>query len=53
MPSLLKETVTIQMTFGSEIQRAVSLKTLRQLLREWQKTVEDAHKKNNITITEG
>jgi hypothetical protein len=43
--------ITIDARFGSDIQRDVSLKVLKEFLGAWKANVESAHKKNNITIT--
>jgi len=44
--------VTIEASFGSDLQRDTALKTLADLLAVWKREVESRHKKNKITITE-
>jgi hypothetical protein len=44
--------ITIDTSFGSDIQREVSMKVLKEFLAAWKANVESAHKKNKITITE-
>jgi len=44
--------ITIEARFGSDIQRDVSMKVLKEFLTAWKANVESAHKKNNITINE-
>jgi hypothetical protein len=48
--STLSATVTIEATFGSEIQRDVSVKVLREFLDAWKQNVESSHKRNRIRI---
>ena len=43
--------VTIDATFGSEIQRDVSMKVLKQFLAAWMENVKSAHKKNHVAVT--
>ncbi len=45
-----EETITITAFFGSEIQRDVSMKVLREFLQAWRQNVESAHKKNKISF---
>ena len=45
-----KTTVTISATFGTEIQRDVSLRVLEHFLKAWQDNVESAHKGNTLSI---
>ena len=48
---LLRVSIMIDATFGSEIQRDVSLKVLKQFLEAWTENVRTAHKKNKVTLT--
>jgi hypothetical protein len=48
----LHATVTIDVTFGSDIQRDVSLRVLNHFLAAWKDNVESAHKRNSVTIEE-
>jgi hypothetical protein len=48
----LKSTVTIEVSFGSEIQRDVSMKVLRQLLEAWKTNLIAAHQRNKVMIPE-
>jgi hypothetical protein len=43
--------LTIQATFGSDIQRDVAIKVLDQFLEAWKENVESAHKMNKVTIS--
>ena len=43
--------VTIAGTFGSEMQREIAMRTLKNLLAIWQREVESHHKKNKLNIT--
>ena len=52
MPKLLPHSINIKMAFASEIQRDVALRVLRQFLYAWKENVDNAHKENEITITE-
>jgi hypothetical protein len=47
----IEEAITIRATFGSAIQREVSMRVLQQFLKVWQHNVEAAHRKNKVTIT--
>ncbi|HKE24296.1 MAG TPA: hypothetical protein VKB88_18165 [Bryobacteraceae bacterium] len=47
----LHVSIMIEATFGSEIQRDVSLKVLKQFLGAWTQNVQAAHKNNRVTIT--
>lgn len=47
----LHVSITIDATFGSEIQHDVSVKVLRQFLDAWTQNVEESHKKNKVAIT--
>lgn len=47
---LLHVSILIDATFGSEIQRDVSLKVLKQFLDAWTENVKTAHQKNNVTL---
>lgn len=54
MPQLgLNHVIRIEAAFGSEIQRDVSMKILREFLEAWQTNVQSAHKKNRVTIDFG
>jgi hypothetical protein len=44
--------ITIDASFGSDMQRDVSMKVLKEFLDAWKANVESAHKKNKVTITE-
>jgi hypothetical protein len=48
----LKHRISVEASFGSEIQRDVSLRVLREFLEAWRLNVESAHKKNEIIISE-
>ena len=48
---MLHVSIMIDATFGSEIQRDVSLKVLKQFLEAWTENVKSAHKKNRVTVT--
>ena len=48
--STLTATVTIEATFGSEIQRDVTVKVLREFLDAWKQNVESNHKRNRVRI---
>jgi hypothetical protein len=45
--------VTIDATFGSEIQHTVGMRLLDQFLATWKDEAESRHKKNSITIIQG
>lgn len=54
MPQLsLNHLVRIEAAFGSDIQRDVSMKILREFLEAWKTNVQSAHKKNRVTIDYG
>ena len=42
----------IDATFGSEIQRDVSMKVLQEFLRAWKTNVEEAHKRNKVVVSD-
>jgi len=48
---MLHVSITIEATFGSEIQRDVSVKVLKQFLEVWTQNVESSHKKNKVGIS--
>jgi len=48
----LRRTVKIQASFGSEYQRDVSMKILRELIASWKESVEDTHRNNTVHIKE-
>lgn len=48
----LKHRVCVEASFGSEIQRDVSLRVLREYLDAWKMNVESSHKKNEVIISE-
>ena len=48
---LLHVSITIEATFGSKIQRDVSVKVLKQFLAAWTQNVETSHKQNKVTTT--
>ena len=50
---MLTETITITATFGSEMQRDVAVKVLRQILAAWACETEEHHQKNRIGIVYG
>ena len=45
-------TLTISAAFGSDIQRDVSMRVLREFLDAWKQNVEVAHRRNKIRISE-
>jgi hypothetical protein len=47
---MLTETITITATFGSDMQRDVAMKILRQMLAAWESETEAHHQKNRVTI---
>jgi len=47
----LSRTITIEAIFGSEVQRDVAMRVLRQFLDAWRQNVEEAHQDNKVTIT--
>jgi hypothetical protein len=48
---LLHVSITIEATFGSDVQRDVSVKVLKQFLEAWAQNVESSHKKNKVAIS--
>jgi len=48
---VLHVSIVIDATFGSEVQRDVSMKVLKQFLDAWAQNVKAAHKANRVTIT--
>lgn len=48
----LQATVTVEAIFGSDVQKSVGMRVLTQFLEAWKQNVENAHKKNRITITQ-
>lgn len=48
---MLHVSIMIDATFGSEIQRDVSLKVLKEFLEAWTQNVESSHKKNRVAIS--
>ena len=44
--------ISIEASFGSDIQRDVPLRVLREFLEAWNANVESAHKKSEIIIAE-
>ena len=48
----LQHVITVDASFGGDIQRDVALRTFRHMLMVWKETVETSHKKNKVTITE-
>jgi hypothetical protein len=48
----LQESITIAVTFGSDIQRDVGMRVLTQVLEAWKQNLECAHKRNRVTITQ-
>lgn len=48
----LKYRINIEASFGSEIQRDVSMRVILQYLEAWKMTVESSHKKNEVIISE-
>jgi hypothetical protein len=48
----LKFRICVEASFGSEIQRDVSLRVLREYLEAWKASAEASHKKNEIIISE-
>ena len=49
----LSATVTIEATFGSDIQRDVFLRVLREFLDAWKQNVESAHQTNTLRLEYG
>lgn len=47
----LHVSIAIDAIFGSEIQRDVSMKVLRQFLDAWTENVTSADKRNSVTVT--
>ncbi len=47
---MLSETITIAASFGSDIQRDVAMKVLRNMLSAWQTDVEGRHQNNRISM---
>jgi hypothetical protein len=45
--------VTIDATFGSEMQCTVAIRLLDQFLAAWKEATESHHKKNSIRIIQG
>jgi hypothetical protein len=50
-PQGLHVSIIIDATFGSQVQRDVSLKVLKEFLAAWTQNVTAAHKKNRVTTT--
>jgi hypothetical protein len=48
----LKHRICVEVSFGSEIQRDVSLRVLREYLEAFKTSVESAHKRNEVIISE-
>ena len=46
----LRYSVTIEVTFGSALQREVGRKALDRLLASWRNIVEAHHKKNRVKV---
>ena len=46
----LRQSVTIDARFGSELQRTVAMRLLDQFLAAWKEAAESRHKKNSIRI---
>ena len=46
----LRQSVTIDARFGSEMQRTVAMRLLDQFLAAWKEAAESRHKKNSIRI---
>lgn len=49
---IIRLSVKIDATFGSEIQRDVSMNVLKEFLQAWKTNVEEANKKNRVVISE-
>jgi hypothetical protein len=47
-----EKTVTIHANFGSDVQQSVGMRVLLQFLEAWKENIENAHKKNKVTITQ-
>lgn len=43
--------VRFEATFGSQFQRAVTIRNINRVLAEWKAVVKAQHKKNTITVT--
>lgn len=52
MPRKLIYRISIEAEFGSDIQRDVSMRVLREHLAGWEQCVVSAHKKNTVIISE-
>jgi hypothetical protein len=50
---MLTETIRITAAFGSEMQRDVAMKILRQILTAWESDTRERHQKNRISIVYG
>ena len=50
---MLTDTITITAAFGSEMQRDVAMKILRQILTAWESDTRERHQKNRISIVYG
>lgn len=48
----LHHVVKVDGSFGSDVQRAVALRTFRRMLMVWKETVEASHMKNKVIITQ-
>jgi len=47
----LHVSIIIDATFGSEIQRSVSMKVMKEFLAAWAQNVTAAHKRNRVITT--
>ena len=52
MPRKVTYRISIEVEFGSDIQRDVSLRVLREHLAGWEQCVISGHKKNSVIISE-
>ena len=50
--TILHHVVKVDASFGSDIQRAVALRSFRRMLTLWKETVEASHMKNKVIITQ-
>lgn len=46
-----RASVTIEATFGSDMQKSVAMRVLTDFLEVWKQNVENAHEDNEINIT--
>lgn len=49
----LRRFITVDATFGSEFQRTVAMRALREFMGSWKDVVESRHQRNTINIAYG